>query len=113
MFTFLWMAAARYLLLDRKHVNNRVQGLRELLLLRRYSQAIYLLQRVDFRMVVGELWLTPVSPDRGIVLEQMPLQASQKRISWSYEPVTRMTDKSEDFEPKFVLFEYAVWEGMD
>ena len=29
-----------------------------------------------------------------MVREQMPLQASQKRISWSYEPVTRMTDMS-------------------
>ena len=38
--------------------------------------------------------LTPDSPDRVIVLEQMPDQASQKRISWSYEPVTRMTDMS-------------------
>jgi hypothetical protein len=39
-------------------------------------------------------YLTPDSPDRAIVREQMPLQASQKRISWSYEPVTRITDMS-------------------
>ncbi len=38
--------------------------------------------------------LTPDSAARGMVLEQMPLHASQKRISWSYEPVTRMTDMS-------------------
>lgn len=38
--------------------------------------------------------LTPDSAAREIVREQMPLQASQKRISWSYEPVTRMTDMS-------------------
>lgn len=38
--------------------------------------------------------LTPDSPVRAIVREQIPLQASQKRISWSYEPVTRMTDMS-------------------
>ena len=38
--------------------------------------------------------LTPDSPERVIVLEQIPDQASQKRISWSYEPVTRMTDMS-------------------
>lgn len=29
-----------------------------------------------------------------MVREHMPLHASQKRISWSYEPVTRMTDMS-------------------
>ncbi len=29
-----------------------------------------------------------------MVREHMPLQASQKRISWSYEPVTRITDIS-------------------
>ena len=38
--------------------------------------------------------LTPDSAALGIVLEHIPLQASQKRISWSYEPVTRMTDMS-------------------
>ena len=38
--------------------------------------------------------LTPDSPDRAIVLEHMPLHASQNRISWSYEPVTRTTDMS-------------------
>jgi len=32
---------------------------------------------------IGELHLTPDSPERAIVLEQMPLHASQKRISWS------------------------------
>jgi len=37
---------------------------------------------------------TPVSPVRAMVREQMPLQASQKRISWSYDPVTRITDIS-------------------
>ena len=29
-----------------------------------------------------------------MVREQIPLHASQKRISWSYEPVTRITDIS-------------------
>ena len=43
------------------------------------------------RVVEG---LTPDSAALGMVREQMPLQASQKRISWSYEPVTRMTDMS-------------------
>lgn len=38
--------------------------------------------------------LTPDSAALGMVLEQIPLQASQKRISWSYEPVTRITDMS-------------------
>ena len=38
--------------------------------------------------------LTPDSAALGMVLEQIPLHASQKRISWSYEPVTRMTDMS-------------------
>ena len=38
--------------------------------------------------------LTPDSAALGIVREQMPLHASQKRISWSYDPVTRMTDMS-------------------
>lgn len=36
--------------------------------------------------------LTPASPDREIVREHIPLHASQNLISWSYEPVTRMTD---------------------
>lgn len=40
------------------------------------------------------LSLTPDSPERAMVREHMPLQASQKRISWSYEPVTSMTDMS-------------------
>ena len=35
--------------------------------------------------------LTPGSPERAIVREQMPLHASQNRISWSYEPVTSIT----------------------
>ena len=35
--------------------------------------------RVDRRLVR----LTPDSPERAIVLEQMPLHASQNRISWS------------------------------
>lgn len=41
--------------------------------------------------------LTPDSPERAIVREQIPLQASQKRISWSYEPVTSITDMSGTF----------------
>lgn len=42
----------------------------------------------------GDKGRTPDSPVRAIVREQMPDHASQKRISWSYEPVTRMTDMS-------------------
>ena len=38
--------------------------------------------------------LTPLSPVLAMVREQIPLHASQKRISWSYEPVTRITDIS-------------------
>lgn len=36
--------------------------------------------------------LTPDSPDLAIVREQIPLHASQNLISWSYDPVTRITD---------------------
>ena len=49
---------------------------------------------MDSRAAGEEVGLTPVSPEREMVREQMPLQASQNRISWSYEPVTRMTDMS-------------------
>lgn len=38
--------------------------------------------------------LTPVSLVLDMVREQMPLHASQNRMSLSYEPVTRMTDMS-------------------
>lgn len=56
------------------------------------------------------LLLTPDSPDRAIVLEQIPLHASQKRISWSYEPVTRMTERS--CRPELPLLA-RLWVGMD
>lgn len=38
--------------------------------------------------------LTPDSSFRWMVLEQIPLHASQNRISWSYDPVARITDMS-------------------
>lgn len=45
-----------------------------------------------------------------MVREHMPLQASQKRISWSYEPVTRMTDMS--WRGGAALVAAADWDGI-
>jgi hypothetical protein len=44
--------------------------------------------------VSGTVSPTPDSPDLAMVREQIPLHASQNLISWSYDPVTRMTDMS-------------------
>lgn len=64
-------------------------------LLWRDSETIYLLMTnpsVTRFAVFEKIVLTPDSPDLATVREQIPLQASQNLISWSYEPVTRTTD---------------------
>lgn len=51
-------------------------------------------QRGELHRRTDVLTLTPVSWLLAIVLEHIPLHASQNRISWSYEPVTSITDMS-------------------
>lgn len=86
---FLWIAAARKRLLPLPSVPRRLDrvcgqerahsGEMERRLTCCVDGSVYYVRRLAKR----DFPLTPVSPERAIVLEQMPDQASQKRISWS------------------------------
>lgn len=69
------------------------------------------------RRLSGEMarrFTCPASPDLEIVREHMPLHASQNLISWSYEPVTRMTDMAGSNEARDtdLRLSLAGWDWM-